>query len=314
MKLFLSALLCVLLCGCAVEPEERSFVSAAGFGGGEVWELTLLTAEGSVDSGSNEKNPEVIIGSGESPSMAVNSCNKNSSGELFFGHTLVCVIDTSLLESRSRVAEMTEFMAKNTEISRRVIILAAEDIPSVIGSSKDGRNIADFVDEYYSSHKSERAVTLDTLCRALAEGGDALIPLVDSDGDINGGVLLADGSLKQYLTPAEVKCVSWLIDNGAEPSVAVDNGGVKTTVDIADKSVSTAADCVKVSVKLKTDDMENAEKIKTLALSQIKRQAQAGLEIIKENECDLVRMRHAYERAGREFKREDIKKAEVIVQ
>jgi hypothetical protein len=144
----------------------------------EGFKVYLLTAEGSVESDTNEKNEAVTADFGESIEEAVSGCNAKSSGELFFGHTVVCVVSDELIKDRDSLEEAVRFMESETQISRRIIMLSADNPYELLSSTGEGKDIADFVGRYYKSHKSEKAVELDKLCRALAEGEGIEVPTV----------------------------------------------------------------------------------------------------------------------------------------
>lgn len=301
MKRVISLIICLMLCGCGVEPEDRSFVTAVSIEEG--YKLSVLTAEGSVESDTNEKNESVIAGEGKSISEAVESCDIKSSGQLFFGHTVLCVADIALLEDRSAVEDMTAFMEENTQISRRVIILAADNPVNILSGTGDGKDVADFVSEHYKSHKNSSAVELDKLCRALAEGGDIVFPIIKGDGssfEISGGVLLADGVFKQRLSQEDMECISWLVNDGTKTRITLNLDGKGINADISDKYVRVTPEMIKIRVRINTDNDDNRQRVMALCLNHIQKQAEKGLEILQSNGCDIIGMRHAFEKRGRE--------------
>lgn len=314
MKTVISLLICLLVCGCATEPEDRSFVSAAGIEKG--FNVSLITADGSINSDNNEKNNNLISGNGKSLSQAIYNCEAKSSGQLFFGHTALCILDTDLFSDRSALGEITEFIKKDTQVSRRVIILAADKPAYIMSINAGGKDISDFAEEYYKAHKNITPTRVDELCRALAENGDIILPIVKGSKDgfeINGGVLLSDSVLSQRLTFEQMQCISLLKNDNTLPQIPVSIDGKEINVSIKNKTVKVSPEDIKIKLKFNIDDTDNITKTKTLALASAKNMALKGFEILQKNKCDVIGMRHAYEKAERynEYSREVFKNTKL---
>lgn len=178
MRILISLTLCLMLCACGVEPEDRSFVTAISVNSEGV---NLLTAEGSVKDENEEKNQGIITGKGDTVAKAVKDCALKSSGRLFFGHTAVCIIDSELAGSKSALIDLAKYMAEETEVSRRVVLLQAENTEKIMNA--EDKNIGDFVKKYYKAHRDYKPVELDSLCKALAESESLTIPTLKYENE-----------------------------------------------------------------------------------------------------------------------------------
>ncbi len=293
--------ICLILCGCGVEPEDRSFVTAIAFDEGESYRVSVLTSEGSVDSENDEKNQSIIVGTGDSIAQAVENCDSQSSGELFFGHTVLCIVDKALLMEKSAIEEMTAYMTENTRISRRVIILAGDNTDAIMSGKGNGKNVADFVSEHYKAHDYCTPVELDKLCRAIAEGGNIAFPTIKYDKKsfaIDGGVLLSEGALSQSLTKEEADSIAWLVNDGSKPIVNLTLDGKNTTLQIEDKSIKIMPDLIKIRLKLDSEDRDNGQRLLQQCRSYVQGQAQMGFNILKNNNCDIIGLKRAMEIRG----------------
>jgi hypothetical protein len=303
MKLKLKVLIgimCVLmLCACGTEPEDREFVTAVSISSG--YKVSLLTAEGQLGEENDETNEGIISAEGRSIHEAVDSCNKVTAGELFFGHTSVCIVDKNLLKDGQKVKEMVEYMAEDTQISRRVVLLAADNPGKVLSGTSNGRDVADFVKEYYKTHSNEKPVELDKLCRALAENGDIVLPAINYDDgfELDGIVLMSNGVNTCELSSLDAEKVLWLLNDNTAQFVEVTYSGKNVSVNIKDKTVRVTPE--EIDIRVRTDENEALTDSLTLTKAvenKIRLQAEEGLEILREYDCDVVNMRHALEKAG----------------
>lgn len=293
----LKAVACVLLaltlCGCASEPEDRAFVTAAAIDGN--CRVTLLTAEGSTASEDNKDEHKVFTGEGATPEQAVEDCGGKSGGRLFFGHTTLCIADKELLRNKSAVRDTVDFML-GTDVSRRVILLAADNAAELC---KDGE-VADFVREHYKAQQRQRPVELDKLCRALAENEDIFIPSIQKSGGsyiINGGALLADGQLKRELDSDEADCVAYLINDGAKGSVTVNDNGKTVTCGIKRKRVKITKDGIIIDITADTDNKH----LDALCKAAARQKAERGFKILSSCGCDLLGIKRAEEKYHTKF-------------
>lgn len=296
---FAGVLLCLMLCGCGVEPEDRSFVTAVGIA--EDGSVCLLTAEGTADSEENEKDKPVIEAKGSGLAEAIKNCGIKSSGDLFFGHTMLCVTDKDIFKDKNDVRRITSFLEADTGISRRVIILAADDPSEILKGKGDGKSAPDFAKQHYRAHKDLAAVELDRLCRALAEDGCIVLPVIeqrDKFFEINGGLMLVDGVLKRELDAKQTEYISWLITSDSRPVLSFEDEERSMSAKITDKSVKVTEEAVEITVGIDTDDEENEEKIRSLCTKRIAEDAKKGLDLLQENGCDLIGMHHTFEKNG----------------
>lgn len=297
--IWISTVFCILLCGCGIEPEDRDFVTAVGFDKG--FEAYILTAEGNSGEDTSEKNKSVTEGTGKNISEAVEACGLKSSGELFFGHTTLCIADISLLSDKTAVNEMVNYMEKDTQISRRVVIMASDDPKAVLEGENGGKDAAEFISEYYRSHTGEKPTELDRLCIALKEKGDIVIPAInatDKSFEISGGILMADGAAVKKLTDEEMRCVKWLDDDGSTGYINVETDNNSKFVKVKKKSIVVKPDKIIIKVEPENENSEITDEILTLCMEKIKQEAQAGLKILYDEDCDLMRMERAFEKGG----------------
>jgi hypothetical protein len=297
LKMLVGVMFALMLCACGTEPEDREFVTAVSISNG--YEVSLLTAEGQLGEESDEKNEGIISAEGNSIREAVDSCDKMTAGELFFGHTTVCIVDKSLLKDGQKVKETVEYMSEDTQISRRVVLLAADNPREVLGGASNGSDVADFVKKYYKTHNNEAPVELDKLCRALAENGDVVLPIINYDDsfELDGIVVMSNGVNVRELSGSDAEKVLWLLKDNTPPFVEGTYNGKNVSVDIKDKTISVTPEEIEIRISLAENESITDHLVKAVE-NKIRLQAEEGLEILRKYDCDVVDMRHALEKAG----------------
>ena len=106
MKRILALFFCIcLLTGCngSREPEERDYVMVIAID--KNYDTYVSVARPNRDS-SSEPKEDIISSKGESITDCINKINKKSRGQLYFGHTVACIVDKSLLKNSKVVNEI----------------------------------------------------------------------------------------------------------------------------------------------------------------------------------------------------------------
>lgn len=296
---WISLILFLILCGCGIEPEDREFVTAVGFDKG--YKVYVLTAEGNSGEDTNEKNKFVSEGNGESIAAALEDVSAKCPGELFFGHTSLCIVDISSFSDKTIVNEIVDFMEKDTGVSRRVIIMASDDPAAVMEGKKAEKDVAEFIGEYYRSHKDVKPVELDKLCIALREGGNILIPLINAENDsfdIEGGVLMSEGIAVRKLSKEEMRQVSWLNDDGGTGNINIQTKNGPCFVRFSKKDIDVEPE--RIIIRLSTEDgIENlSEEVLDICSEKIEKEALSGIKILADEGCDLIKMKRSFEKNG----------------
>ena len=298
MRLLFSFLLCILLCGCGTEPEDRSFVSAMWIDGKEGdFEVSLLTARGESNEESSEEDVDVIAGRGRSLYDAINDCSGKSSGELFFGHTMVCMLSPELTENREALRAVSRLVEEDAQLSRRIMLAVSEDGEKVLKNTEEGFDIARWLSEYYQTHKDKKPVEADKLCRAMAERGNLMLPVVrekDKGFGIEGGVLIAEGVRVQDLSRGEYDRISLLAHDDTKPVMTVYND----KVEVKNKKVKVQPHKVIIDIETKAKSGEMSSKTEKECAAQIRSEAENAIEILQKCNCDLIDMYRAFEIKG----------------
>lgn len=309
MRLILSFMLCLLLIGCGREPEDRTFVSAVSVGGqeGQV-KVCLRTSRGESGEEESENDGMVICGTGKNIYGAIEDCAKKNSGELFFGHTSLCILSKNVTEDKKMLWLVSKYIDEDAQVSRRIKLVAADDGEKVLKGSGQGTYAAQWLNEYYQTHKSEKPVDGNTLCRAMVEKGNLLLPVMESQKKgfkMTGGVLVANGEYACDLTREESEQIRLLINDGSKPYLILNNNKEEIA-----KRVKVEYGRVKIEIKVKTKGGDG-ETTKDCA-EEIRENAKKGLEILQRENCDLINMYRAVEIEG--YPQEDFSKMPIEVQ
>lgn len=286
--------LCLLLTACGLEPEERSFVGVMCFEGQKNTRLTLLTGEGVAGEEQQQKNLCLIRGQGSSPEKALEQCRSYSSGQMFFGHTGLIIMDKGFLQQPKAVAAAADFIRHNTQVSRRAVILAADNPGALLETRGEGEPLWVFVEEYYKAHREKQPFELDALLRLKAEGGCGLIPLIEqgSNGlEIKGGVLMEGLQVAGSPDGEQALALQWLLGKGYEPYIYTGS----SPLEIRGKGLSFKPYRVVIRLRCNKGSRDEAAK------AYVRQRAEDALEILRQKGCSLREVKRACEIAGVEY-------------
>lgn len=262
-KLGFMLLLSILLSGCfdKVELEERGLVLAIGIDKynikndtnlektGEEKRYTVSIAmpdisENNKESetkkqanpmekeGENKKNNEAIKkAEGQSVSSTIDLIDNYTSKKLYYGHTKAVILGKEVLQDEIFLKETIDFLERNREISRKIIILASKERADNILQTipKDEKMIGIYINNFYKNNKKNESFTfrvdLENIIQALlSTNGDAIIPVVQTiDGDIRFGGLavLKNYKLISFLDDKTTKGLLWILDKNSLEDISI---------------------------------------------------------------------------------------------
>ena len=174
-KIILFALL--LLTGCAAkDPEQRDYALGLFINQNSI---SVGTAVLSKDGENTEC--EFYEGFGETLEKALEDADSKTSGSLYTGHLLMCVIDRRAID---KTDELTKLFIEREELSKNVWVLAADDTKAL-----EDTDIIQFVKRYYD-RDNKKAADMNDIIKSLEQTGAAAVPYIDSSGSLTDKYIL----------------------------------------------------------------------------------------------------------------------------
>lgn len=219
MKKISVALLMLLLCGCEIrELEDRDFVLDFIVDKAENYICNVGVAEFSAQEGNSALTIEFLEDSGETIANALETINSNSSGQLYFGHTQLCLVSINALKSKETLTELVDLSERTTELTRRIIVLATDN-PDAFKSDEQGK-VYSFVNDYYSGNYKYKnrnlLMDLGRLTKQLIETGNAVLPIINKADEvvaIDECAIIKNNVFVGTLNQQQSKALIWLSDN-----------------------------------------------------------------------------------------------------
>ena len=268
-----------LLTGCfdKTELENSSFVLAVGFDKDSV---SLGFPEVSNDGGRSEeskgdkKDKNVLTAEGLNSAYCIDEIDVCLTGELDLSQAKVCVVGSDVLKDEKHFKEVIDYVERNNEISRRVIILAAEDKSSDILNAKSSQSEMPglFAADFYNNNVKNTDYTfkkdLQEVITDILETGTTVIPQVYSKDDelkLEGAVVIKDYSLKGVLNDKETRCYTLFTQKDFGGFINTEKKGVNISAKVKDKKISSVisedSDGLVINVKanIKGEIYENSK-------------------------------------------------------
>lgn len=177
-----------LLTGCfdKVELEDRGIVMSIGIDksdiDGENFKISLSFPEIAQQNSSGS----IKTSSGKSISSVINQIDSNTSKNLYFGHTKVVILGYEIMKDATIMKEVLDFLERNREISRKIIILGtlgqAIEIMEVL--PKDNEMLGMYISDFYKNNTNPSftyKLDLDEIIQNLLTTGDTIIPNIELD-------------------------------------------------------------------------------------------------------------------------------------
>ncbi len=256
-KLILAFFSCVLLTGCwdKVELENRGFVISLGIdkyakdkdvgimsndrSNFNRFNVSMALADmaklGSKDAARDDSKPKAVkIAGSETISSGMNLIDSYSSKKNYFGITKDVIFSADILKDEDLFREAIDAIERDTELSRKVIVLATKEKASKVLASKAtgeplvGLFVTNFYRNNYKSLSLAFKMDLQELLQQLHMSGTAVIPQISIESDaakLGGAAVVKDFKLQGFLNDIETRGYLWVKNKvlGSEVNVAYDN-------------------------------------------------------------------------------------------
>ena len=213
-------------CWDKVELENRGFVNALAIDKAEESEtrfavtMALPSKEMLVSKGSAENGREIKHQKGRTLAAAMHLVDVSSSQNQYYGHAKAAVFGEGLMADADLFKETLDALTQNPEISRKLIIVAAEGeagAKAILEAETPGEPLFGlFMQNFYkdSRERAGRAFRLDlqTLIRQMRTSGAALIPKVtvtDNELKLSGAAVIKDFKLTGFLDEKQGRGYLW---------------------------------------------------------------------------------------------------------
>ena len=246
--------LCLMLTGCwdKVEIENRSFVSAVGIDAykDEVENAINFDTPGSLNRfvataampGQGDGDSGTTLTSvADSLMPALAMIRLGTSQEPYYGQTKVIVLGEDLLSDPKLTAQAIDAMERNSEISRKVMILSCEgDASEILQADMEGTQLGIYIADFYADKRTALAVAfkkdLELILRDIRRADSTVIPRVAvNDGVVrlSGAALVNEFELTGWLDDAEVRGLMLAKGAGKNAYITADFGGVRVPLRVA---------------------------------------------------------------------------------
>lgn len=258
-----------MLTGCydKVELEERGLVLSIGIDKNiennnfiiSVSMPDIITEGGSSNpteqSQSENTNQAVKIGEGATISETISNINIDMIKNLYFGHTKVIVIGTALLKDAELLKESIDFLERHREISRKVIILGAENAQNILQSvPNDEKMLGIYINDFYKNNNAYK-IDLDDIIQKLLTTGDVAIPnieFVNNNLGINSLSILRNCKLSGTIDEISSKYLLYLMDKNTLGEISIDFDNKKTGLVFLNKNID-----ISVREEVNPEEVEN---------------------------------------------------------
>ena len=180
MRKFLSLLLCMfILTGCngSREPEERDYVMVVAVD--KNYDTYVSVARPNRDS-SAEPKEDIISSKGESITDSIRKINKKSRGQLYFGHTVACIVDKSLLKNSKIVDEIITTCRNSSQFARNILLFSSENVKSVMEAEPDNTTVSGYIEDYTQVNKSY-SYDINDMIKAVTHNREIVPPEIKAD-------------------------------------------------------------------------------------------------------------------------------------
>jgi len=188
------------------------------------------------------QDPKRTVKSGAHRSLNAAVYNIGSSAErkIFLGHMKVLICGEELLEDAGMFRHVIDTLAKDNDVSRTLLVLAAEGLGSDVMESDtvDENLIGAYIANFFHKKNTQtlNRKTLDCLPRHFSEGTIAIIPRLQTDDNgltFSGAAVVYGYELKGWLDESELLGLSWLNSKAAYLSLDVDENDYSFGIDIS---------------------------------------------------------------------------------
>ncbi len=184
--------------------------------------------------GGEGKSRFIKKSSSETVSGAMTTTDSYSSKKLYYGQTKLVVFGENVLKDEKLFREAVDALERNRQISRKVIILAANGKASDIVEAKVNSEpmIGLFVSNFYKNKQFSVAVTfrkdLESLVRSLRASDTVVIPEISLEGEeivLKGAAVVKNYKLVGTLNDVQTRGYLWARGRGEGGEISCSHKG-----------------------------------------------------------------------------------------
>lgn len=201
----------------AREPEALQLITALAVDGGEGFSVTAVTGV----RASEDEEPEVIQGKGDSLTAACGSLRENSSRRAYLGQT-----QQLLVGEGCDLKRVLDFVVEHRELRLDTLLYMVKGAAGPGLEASAQRTAAE------TGGSDPRGVTVGEVLPRLAEGERAIVPALAPDGEGQlspAGWAVLDGNIAGYLEGDAALGAALLNGTVRGQTVTLPNGGVELT-------------------------------------------------------------------------------------
>ena len=199
MRIVISLFCALLLSGCwdGKELNDRAYVNTLAIDKTKDSEYRVCISisdiaqqeGGGHEDDSKDRNKGTKEHRGSSVMEAINECERRTSRSLFFGHLQAVLFGKELLSDRDMFLEALAALEQNSEFSRKMMILAGEDIEICEMTPAGEPSLGAYAVSFYKKDRTGETfeLTLEELLISISKTGSAVIPKIEED---EGEILL----------------------------------------------------------------------------------------------------------------------------
>ncbi len=170
----------------------------------------------------------------ETVSGAMSTTDSYSSKKLYFGQTKLVILGEGVLKDEKLFRETVDVLERNRQISRKVIIMAANGESGEIVEAKVHSEpmVGFFVSNFYKNKQFDVSVTfrkdLESLIRSLRASDTVIIPEISlENGEIilKGAAIVKDYKLVGKLNDVQTRGYLWFRGRGEGGEISCSNKG-----------------------------------------------------------------------------------------
>lgn len=188
---------------------------------------------GSSEDGST-KAKSVKKAASETVSGGMKFIDTYSSQKLYYGHLKACIIGKDILNDKELLKEAIDALERNKEISRKLIILAADDTAEkILNTDAPGEPlIGMFVSDFYKNNLKNVGVTfrqdLESIIQQFMAYNNTVIPKVSVENDeikLGGLAIIKNYELVGWLNDMQTRGYLWINNDklGGDITAKLDN-------------------------------------------------------------------------------------------
>lgn len=202
----------------AREPESLKLITALAVDGGEEITVTAVTGV----RVSEDEEPEVLKGAGDSLTAACGSLRQNSSRRSYLGQT-----QQLLVGEGQNLAQVLDFVTAHRELRMDILLYM------VRGAAGPALEVSAQMTSGETGGQDKRGVTVGEILPRLTAGEYALVPALKPDGEgklsPGGWAVLGSGGVAGYLEEEAALGAELLRGLAQGQAVTLERGGVELT-------------------------------------------------------------------------------------